>query len=108
MAIPIIPYAIRQQFRDNFTSLKETIKKDNITNLKTISLGRDTSRLAEQLIIECDTIVNFLDSDPSSNVEAQRLELVSWLVRWDKIYNLNAMQIYPEYATFFEEYGYSF
>ncbi len=108
MAIPIIPYAIRQQFRDNFTSLKETIKKDNITNLKTISLGRDTSRLAEQLTIECDTIVNFLDSDPSSNVEAQRLELVSWLVRWDKIYNLNAMQIYPEYATFFEEYGYSF
>ncbi len=47
-----------------------------------------------------------LTQESPADVEIQRKELIVWLKRWDTLYNLNALEYYPEYKEFFLEYGY--
>jgi hypothetical protein len=51
-------------------------------------------------------IVSQLQAPAPSNVQALRSTLVEWLLRWDKIYDLDAREYYPEYTTFLEQHGY--
>jgi len=32
--------------------------------------------------------------------------LVTWMLKWDNVFNLNAFDYYPEYKEFLEQYGY--
>ena len=50
-------------------------------------------------------IIQLQQQEPA-DVEIQRKELIIWLKRWDILYNLNALDYYPEYKEFFLEYGY--
>lgn len=107
LAISVLPYDIRQSFRNNYVKTKEKILEKSQHNFKTISVGRDTSRLSLQLTRECDTAIAFLDSAEPDNKELLRQELVEWLVKWDRVYQLNALDFYPEYRNFLLSYGYS-
>jgi hypothetical protein len=71
-----------------------------------LATGRDTSRLEQLLIGECQSIIEMLNQPEPDNVEQLRQDLVFWLMRWDKVFNLNAYDYYPEYKEFFQEYGY--
>jgi sulfatase maturation enzyme AslB (radical SAM superfamily) len=107
LAIAVLPYELRQQFKQNFINVKESILKNNQSDFKTISIGRDTSRLSSQLIRECDTMISLLEQPEPKNVEELRKELVDWLTRWDTVFGLNAYEFYPEYIDFLKNYGYS-
>jgi hypothetical protein len=101
-----LPYELRQQFKTNYENVRNKILEKSPTNYKTLSVGRDTSRLSLQLLRECNSMIKFLDDPEPVNKEQLRAELIVWLNKWDKIYKLNATGIYPEYKEFFQKYGY--
>jgi len=105
LAINLLPQDIKHKLIQQYVETKEYIESKT-DGTKTISTGRDTSRLGFQLSRECDTIINQLNSPTPSNVQVLRSTLVDWLMRWDKVYNLDAREYYPEYTKFLEQYGY--
>jgi len=106
LAIDVLPYEVRQKFRQNFVTLKEFIQQNSSVDFNTLSVGRDTSRLSLQLIRECDTMINFIDNQAQTDTNKLR-ELVAWMTRWDTVHNLNALEIYPEYQELFLQHGYT-
>jgi pyruvate-formate lyase-activating enzyme len=105
LSIKVLPYEIRQQFVQNFINLKD--KLDSEISLKnTITTGRDISRLNQQLVRECDVILQLLDEECPANTDSLRKQLIEDLVRWDKHFKLDAREYYPEYQDFLEAYGY--
>jgi sulfatase maturation enzyme AslB (radical SAM superfamily) len=106
LAILVLPYDLRQQFKTNYENVKNQILEKSPTTYKTLTVGRDTSRLSLQLVRECNSIIKFLDDPEPVNKEQLRAELIVWLNKWDRIYKLNATKIYPEYKEFFQKYGY--
>jgi len=105
MAINVLPWDIRAGLVEQYNRVKEYIES-NTDSIKTITTGRDTSRLGPQLVRECDMIISQLQAPTPSNVHALRSTLVEWLLRWDKINDLDAREYYPEYTEFLESYGY--
>jgi molybdenum cofactor biosynthesis enzyme MoaA len=106
LMIQVLPYEIRQQFKQNYINTKNIILSQQTNIANTIAVGRDTSRLGIQLVRECDTVLTMLDQPEPNNVEELRTILIDWLIRWDKVYKLDAREYYPEYLDFLEKYGY--
>ena len=105
LAVSVLPQDIRDSFKENYVNVKNSLSIDGPVN--TIAVGRDTSRLDQQLVRECDVMLSLLDSPSPDNVEQQRHTLIEWMMRWDKQFNFDARIFYPEYKHFFESYGYS-
>lgn len=105
LAINVLPKKIRTNFISNYQNLKTKILKD-VAYENTLTTGRDTSRLEQQLANECDTIINLLLQPEPSNITELQQSLISWLLKWDKVYQLNALEIYPEYSEFLKDNGY--
>jgi sulfatase maturation enzyme AslB (radical SAM superfamily) len=106
LAISVLPYNLRQTFRQNYIDVRQKIFNSFDNKFSTLSVGRDTSRLPQQLIRECDTIIEFLDAAEPNNVSELREELIKWLIQWDQEYKLDARSIYPEYLDFLVTNGY--
>lgn len=106
LQICVLPKDIRSKLKIKYLKTLDLIQQQSKNNFTTLATGRDVSRLHVQLIRECKSIITMLDSPEPSNVEELRKELVQWLLRWDKEYNLNALLEYPEYREFLEQYGY--
>lgn len=104
LAINVLPDDLRKKYVGNFVELGS--KLESTVKEKTISVGRDTSRLNQQLVRECQTMISILQSTCPENVKDLRKELVEWLMRWDTHFKLDAREYYPEYREFLEEYGY--
>lgn len=105
LAINVLPWHIRQALIPNFEAVKAHIIKNNKVNFSTITTGRDVSRLGQQLIKECDSMISML-GQYVDDIEAKRTELVEWLIKWDQVYKFDARICYPEYKEFLEHYGY--
>lgn len=106
LQIRVLPLELRKTFLNRYLELKNDLQEHLQQTPKTMFTGRDTSRLELSLLRETESIINLLNQPCSENVEEQRKNLVAWLQRWDKEYNLNALDYYPEYAEFLTEYGY--
>lgn len=106
LSIPVLPYNIRQNLIPKFIKVKEQILKETEGAFTTMSVGRDVSRIHIQLIKECDAIINLLKRPEPNNVKELRQNLATWLMRWDKEFNLNAFEFYPEYTEFLNEIQY--
>lgn len=106
LAINVLPRDMRLQFVEQYQQVKDYIVSQS-DDIKTIAVGRDESRLGSQLARECDAMISLLSEKEPSNVQSLRSTLIEWLVRWDKVYNLDAREYYPEYKEFLEKYGYN-
>ena len=106
LAINILPWEIRKQLIEKYTLVRQQIAESDVNNFNTITTGRDVSRLENQLVRECNTIINMLQSDSPSDVDTLRYQLIEWLNRWDNVYKLNSLNYYPEYKEFLIQYGY--
>jgi MoaA/NifB/PqqE/SkfB family radical SAM enzyme len=105
LAINILPQHIRNNFIKNYNKVKEILAK-NLPQFQTLATGRDTSRLEQQLIKECDTIIKMLNESCPDNVDQIRTELVDWISKWDAVYKLDATEFFPEYKQFLADCGY--
>jgi pyruvate-formate lyase-activating enzyme len=106
LAINVLPINIRHALISKYHEVKDQIL-NQAPEIETLSTGRDISRLESQLGKECDTIIALLRQPEPANVVKIRQDLIFWLMRWDRVFKLNALDFYPEYETFLKEYGYS-
>jgi hypothetical protein len=106
LSIDILPISIRKELINRYEQVKSLIKQDSDRSFTTIATGRDTSRLDIQLIKECDGIISILNKPEPLNVLELRKDLAEWLIRWDKEFDLNAYDYYPEYTNFLKSIGY--
>lgn len=105
LSIQVLPFDIRQSMKRNFINLKNEISDQTKDFMATMSTGRDTSRLHLQLIKECEGVLNMLDA-PDTNNDVLEKQLSEWLSRWDKEFNLNAYDFYPEFTEFLHKINY--
>lgn len=106
LQVNVLPKKIRELYIPKFEQLLEelsySIKDDNKDNVQ----SRFYERNAVSLYSELKSVYNMLLAPDHENAEALRGELVHWLTRWDNEYDLDARDLYPEWAEFLQDYGY--
>lgn len=107
LAINILPEYLKTLFISNLEVALNTIRNSTSQQLKQLTTGRDVSRIDQLLTNECESLIKFLKEPAPADVTSQRKKLAEWLFKWDKVYNLNPFEIYPEYTEFLQkiEYG---
>ena len=103
--ISVLPLAIRQSFIPQYENLLNLIDSNN-TEPSGVSTGRNVGALSTQLTREVNSIVNMLNAPEPDDVEKLRADLVADMLRWDRVYQLDALAVYPEYRDFLIQYGY--
>lgn len=106
LAVKVLPWEIRQSFKNNYLKIKNIIISESQNEIKALVTGRDVTRLHTQLIKECDGILSMLDTDIPQNITELEQELSMWLTKWDKEFKLNAYDFYPDYYEFFKRINY--
>jgi organic radical activating enzyme len=107
LSIAVLPEPIRFKFIDNYKTIIEYIEQNPRNNFTTIATGRDVGKLDIQLIAECKAMISLLKQPVPGNVEQLRNELAKHLIMWDREFNLDANNFYPEYRQFFKDIGYA-
>jgi organic radical activating enzyme len=107
LQVSLLPDSLKQRFIGDLEAVKNLIDKSSEGKFETISTGRDTSRLPQQLIAECDSIINLLSMPAPGNLDELQKKLVAYLVKWDNEFKLDAREFYPEYDKFFDLIGYA-
>ena len=103
LQISVLPLKLRKTFIPRYQAVKDSITPSKITVLAT---GRSTGTLDITLRRECDAMIAMLSAPEPSNVIELRQQLAEWLMRWDREFNLNAFDYYPEYTEFLNEIQY--
>lgn len=104
LVISLLPDKIKKQFKEKYLLLRKELME--LQTIKRISFGSDPTRIVDTLIIEIDKIIGLLDLPLKDRIEKEQ-QLVEWATKWDKVYNLDARVIFPEYKEWLEEIGYS-
>jgi len=106
LSTAILPESIRNKLLENYLPLHDKLQQAVKKQFNSLAPNRDASRIESTLLRECSSTMTQLTQESPADVEIQRKELIVWLKRWDTLYNLNALEYYPEYKEFFLEYGY--
>lgn len=106
LRVQILPEEIRNDIKSRYNNVKTKLERSMQSQIKTISTGRSLGALDQQLLRETNAMIALLDNEMLENCEPHRYELIKWLNLWDKEYQMNALDYYPEYADFFIKYGY--
>lgn len=106
LQINVLPWDIRQQIIEKYQSTKHKLEQLVNKKFNSLATGRDSSKLEQQLLRETASIISLLSTPSDLDVDSQRQQLAIWLSKWDKEYNLDALEYYPEYAEFFTNIGY--
>ena len=107
MAVNVLPESIRLALVNDYVRVREYIEQNPCNNFDTIATGRDVSKLDVQLIAECNAIISLLKQPAPDNIGPLQTALAKHLIMWDKEFNLNAYDFYPEYREFFKQIGYA-
>ena len=102
LVISLLPDNIKKQFKEKYLALQKELTE--LQTIKRISFGSDPTRIVDTLIIEVDKIIGLLDLPLKDRIKKEQ-QLVEWTSRWDKIYNLDARIIFPEYKEWLDGIG---
>jgi organic radical activating enzyme len=103
LQISVLPLALRKTFISRYQTVKDSITPSGLTTLAT---GRGTGTLDITLRRECDAMIAMLSAPEPNNVLELRQQLAEWLMRWDREFDLNAFDYYPEYQEFLNDIQY--
>jgi len=106
LQISVLPIALRTKIKKQYVNLVKFFEQQKPA-MATLITGRNVSGLAQQLLRECQSVISMLDAPEPNNVDELRSKLVMWLMRWDRVYKLNAFDYYPEYQEFLHEIQYT-
>lgn len=106
LQIAVLPQDIRQSLIPQYKELQSYINSKT-ADITMLSTGRNSANLEQLLSRHIDSIISMLEADEPSNVLDLREQLVTWLMRWDREFKLDAKEIYPEYHNFLVANGYS-
>jgi organic radical activating enzyme len=103
LQVSVLPLSLRKTFVQQYQTVKDSIPS---TNIKELSTGRNAGALNTLLRRECDAMIAMLLAPEPDNVAELQTQLADWLMRWDKEFNLDARDYYPEYAEFLNDIQY--
>ena len=103
LQISVLPLELRKTLIPQYQKTKDSITPNNIVGLAT---GRSTGTLDITLRRECDAMIAMLSAPEPDNVLELRQQLSNWLVRWDREFDLDAREYYPEYREFLDAIQY--
>lgn len=98
----IIPYNIKQHYLKNYQDLLD--KLDDVDVLVDFN-ANDPNNYIQSIKNQLLTVINILNT----NVEVDNnvlKQMVEYCKKWDSVYNLNAVELYPELAEIFIKYDY--
>lgn len=104
LQISVLPWDLRQTLIPQYQRLKQQF--DSYPQHQGLYTGRNTSTLAQSLSRECASMILMLSAPEPNNVVQLRQQLAAWLRRWDREFDLDARQFYPEYREFLDAIGY--
>lgn len=107
LKIVVLPYNIKKAISIDLQQRYQHIlsgNKDNSTNEK-IGLLRNTSQIQQQISVHIQSVLILLNEPEPTNIEQLRKEFVEYNKKIDNTSNQFFVQVYPELAQFFADYG---
>jgi len=100
-----LPMPVKKLYSQRFYNLKDkwNLQEENTARDYNESDPNEVHTIVKK---EIDLCLEILSQSQSSDVEERWRNMVHWCQRWDKIYGLDARQIYPELQATLEKYGY--
>jgi hypothetical protein len=99
----VLPYDVKRQYQQHYDQLLQEL--DNVPIDQDYNASDPHNYLA--VIKEQATMIKDMLGSPAP-VDADRLlkKLVDHCARWDKVYGLDARELYPELETVWSQHGY--
>jgi organic radical activating enzyme len=101
--VAVLPPAVRQQYMVQYQAVLKHLDSIDIVNDYNFSDPNNYQLVVKQQAQMC---INMLSMPEPKNVDQLRGQLVNHCKKWDKIYNLDARQLYPELSDVWDQYGY--
>jgi hypothetical protein len=101
--VAVLPPAVRQQYIVQYQAVLKHLDSIDIVNDYNFSDPNNYQLVVKQQTQMC---INMLSMPEPKNVDQLRGQLVNHCKKWDKVYDLNARQLYPELADVWDQYGY--
>jgi organic radical activating enzyme len=99
----ILPIEVRQQYIVNYRHILNQLDSINLVDAYNASDPNNYQLVIKQQAQMC---INMLTRSEPQDVDHLRSQLVNHCKKWDKIYDLDARQLYPELVEIWDQYGY--
>jgi MoaA/NifB/PqqE/SkfB family radical SAM enzyme len=101
--VRVLPMEIRQQYLNNYQQLLNKLTAINIDDDYNESDLNNYEKSVKMQTLQALTLLN--QEDPLDQKELLQ-DMVDYCAKWDKVYKFNAVELYPELADTFKNYGY--
>ena len=98
-----LPTDVKQQYLKNYNNLSTRLNSINTNNDFNAS---DPNNYGMSIKQELEMCQDLLSTTAPHNSEHMLEKMVDHCRRWDKVYNLNARNLYPELAEVWNRYAY--
>jgi len=99
MQISVLPEQVKQSYKMNYQNI---IDKLNDIDISADYNESEKSNFARLVKVQTQQILNLLDQPIQPGIE----QLVAHCRKWDNVYQLDAVKLYPELAEIFKQYDY--
>jgi hypothetical protein len=103
MDVKVLPAEVRTHYLSQYQDILQKLNDIEMCNSFNTSDPNNYQLVVKQQAQMC---INMLSMPEPKNVDQLRGQLVNHCKKWDKIYDLNARQLYPELADVWDQYGY--
>jgi sulfatase maturation enzyme AslB (radical SAM superfamily) len=99
MQVSVLPEQVKQSYKMNYQNI---IDKLNGIDISADYNESEKSNFARLVKVQAQQILNLLDQPIQPGIE----QLVAHCRKWDNVYQLDAVKLYPELAEIFKQYDY--
>ena len=99
MQVSVLPEQVKQSYKMNYQNI---IDKLNGIDISADYNESEKSNFAKLVKMQTQQILNLLDQPIQPGIE----QLVAHCRKWDNVYQLDAVKLYPELAEIFKQYDY--
>jgi sulfatase maturation enzyme AslB (radical SAM superfamily) len=98
-----LPQAVREAYLKEYQAIRDELADIDITVDYNES---DVNKVKHSVKQQAEQVINLLNFIQVMGYESQLESAVHWMSRWDKEFGFDARELYPEFITALEMYGY--
>lgn len=103
--VSVLPTSVRQRLIPRYQNLLQDLQ-DRTPQERSLAFGIDPSRIKSVLRNETQAMITLLQSPEPANAQDLRRQMIDWMIKWDREFDLDARLFYAEYADWLSEMGY--
>ena len=104
--IAVLPAELRSKILPRFVCLEDELKLLVAQEIQTIAFGADPTRISQVLLNETQSMIKLLQAPEPHNAKQLQQEMIQWMMRWDKEFDLDATDYFPEYQDWLQQMDY--